>query len=486
MRGSIAFLLTVLLTAPVSAQKSESLALAHVTVIDMTGPRPKPEMTVVITGNRITAIGRSSEISLPENARVVDASGKFLIPGLWDMHVHTVYDSAKDTETTFFPLLVANGITGIRNPGSIFSLGQINEWRKRAAAGDLIAPRIIIGQQVDGPGGVNVSFVYRVKNEAEARAAVQRIKREGFDFAKLYSRLSRAEFFAAAEEARRLGIISAGHVPLGVNDGEAAEAGLKSIEHLEGMLVSTSSDEARIRKAWLEYEAKILALKGKPAPPELEEENFRSIAASLDTFSEEKAGRLYALFVRNGTYHCPTLVIHQAWGSLRNPDIFNDPHLRYVPVKQRKSVNFYLEPARSWPVEWKAITERLFQDRLRMVRDMQHAGVELLAGTDTAYGYPVAGFALHEELRLFVQAGLSPMEALKTATYNPAKYLGLLDSLGTVEQGKIANLVLLEANPLDDIGNTQRINAVIINGRYLPKEQLQRMLSEIEAAANKR
>jgi Amidohydrolase family len=488
VRGSIAFLLTVLLAASVSAQKSagQSLVLTHVTVIDMTGAAPKPEMTVVITGNRIKAIGRSSEISLPENARVVDASGKFLIPGLWDMHAHTVYDSAKDTETTFFPLLVVNGITGIRDPGSIFSLGQINEWRKRAVAGDLLAPRIIVGQQVDGPGGPNVSFVYRVKNEAEARAAVQRIKREGFDFVKPHHRLSRETFFAAADEARRLGIVFAGHVPLAVNDGEAAEAGLKSIEHLEGMLVSTSSDEARIRKAWLESEAKVFALNGKPAPPEPEEENLRWAAASLDTFSEEKAGRLYALFVRNGTYHCPTLVIHQAWGALGDPGKFNDPHLRYVPVKLRKSVNFYLEPARSWPVEWKAITERLFQDRLRMVRDMHRAGVELLAGTDTAYAYPVAGFALHEELRLFVQAGLSPLETLKTATYNPAKYLGLLDSLGTVEQGKIADLVLLEANPLDDIGNTQRINAVIVSGRYLPKEQLQGMLNDIEAAANKR
>jgi imidazolonepropionase-like amidohydrolase len=129
---------------------------------------------------------------------------------------------------------------------------------------------------------------------------------------------------------------------------------------------------------------------------------------------------------------------------------------------------------------------RLFQFRLRMVKDMQRAGVELLAGTDTAYGYPVAGFALHDELRLFVQAGLTPLEALKTATYNPARYLGLLDSLGTVEQGKTADLVLLEANPLDGISNTQRINAVIMNGRYLPKEELQRMLAHIEAAANRR
>jgi hypothetical protein len=416
---------------------------------------------------------------------IVDASGKYLIPGLWDMHLHTVYGSAKDTESTLFPLLVANGITGIRNPGSTFSITQINRWRQLIADGKLTGPRIFIGQMVDGPGGDNVSFVYRVKTESQARAAVQRIKREGFDFVKVYGRLSRTAFFAAADEARRSGIPFAGHVPTSVNDGEASDAGQKSIEHLEGMLVSTSSEEERIRKEWLEYEAKLLALNGRPVPTELEDENFKFVTESLDSFDEEKARRLYALFVRNETYHCPTLVIHQAWGSLRNPAFFEDPRLRYVPLKHRKSVNFYLDPARSWSTERKAVTERLFQYRMRMVRSMQRAGVELLAGTDTAYGYPVPGFALHDELGLFVQAGLTPMDALRTATYNPAKYFGLLNSLGTVEPGKIADLVLLNANPLDDIGNTKKIEAVIVNGRYFSRDHLDKLLVDIEAAAKR-
>jgi len=189
--------------------------------------------------------------------------------------------------------------------------------------------------------------------------------------------------------------------------------------------------------------------------------------------------------VRNGTYQCPTLVIHQAWASLRHPEFFEDPRLRYIPVKHRKSVDFYLDPARSWSTERKVVTERLFQDRLRMVSSLQRAEVELLAGTDASFGYPVAGFALHDELGLFVQAGLTPMEALKTATYNPAKYFGLLNSLGTVEPGKIADLVLLNANPLDDIGNTKRIEAVIVNGRYLSRTHLDKLLIDIEAAAKR-
>jgi len=480
----LALAVLVLISANPSAIATEPrLALTHLTVIDMTGAPPKPDMTVIIEGQKIISIASSTETPAPRDAVIVDASGKYLIPGLWDMHLHTVYGSAKDTESTLFPLLVANGITGIRNPGSLFSITQINRWRGLIADGVLIGPRIFIGQQVDGPGGQNVSFVYRVKTESQARAAVQRIKREGFDFVKVYSRLSRAAFFAAADEARRIGIPFAGHVPTSVNDGEASDAGQKSIEHLEGMLVSTSFDEERIRNGWLEYEAKVAALNGRPVPTELEDENFKFVTASLDTFDEEKATRLYAVFVRNGTYHCPTLVIHQAWGSLRNPAFFEDPGLRYVPLKLRKSVNFYLEPARSWSAERKAGTERLFQYRLRRIRDMHRAGVELLAGTDTAFGYPVAGFALHDELGLLVQAGLTPMEALKTATYNPAKYFGLLSSLGTVEPGKIANLVLLNANPLDDIGNTKKIEAVIVNGRYLSRKQLDQLLADVEAAA---
>src|SRR5712692_1894635 len=154
MRKLIVILLTILLSIFIVARTkpaNPSLVLIHITVIGMTGAPAKPDMTVVITGNRIAGLGRSGEVAVPQDSRIVDGKGKFLIPGLWDMHVHTVYDSASDTETTFLPLLVANGITGIRNPGSIFSIEQINQWRKRAAEGGLLAPRIIVGQQIDGP-----------------------------------------------------------------------------------------------------------------------------------------------------------------------------------------------------------------------------------------------------------------------------------------------------------------------------------------------
>ena len=404
MKNCLALFVIALLPSLLFAQTKtaqRSLVLTQITIIDMTGAPPKSDQTVIITGDRIAALGKSGELAVTQNAFVVEAAGKFLIPGLWDMHIHTVYDKAEDTEKTLLPLFIVNGITGVRNLGSINSLEQINKWRKAAAEGKLLAPRLVIGQQIDGLGGVNVPFVYRVKDESEARAAVQRIKREGFDFVKVYSRLSREAYFAVADEANRSGIPFAGHVPYAVNDGEASDKGQKSIEHLEGMLFSVSSDESRIRREWLDYEAKTAALNGKPSPPELEAQQFRLITDGLNTYDADKATRLYARFAQNGTYHCPTLVIHQAWASLSHLAFFNDARLRYVPPRQRKSVNFYLDPARSWPPERKAITERLFQYRLRMVGDMNRAGVKLLAGTDTGTGFPVVGFALHDETRPF-------------------------------------------------------------------------------------
>ena len=487
-RHTLTLLLIVLLPLVLLAEArptNYSLILTHVTIIDMTGSLPRPDMTVVITGNRIAGLGRSGEIQLPQSARVVDTSGKYLIPGLWDMHAHTVYDRATDVERTLLPLFVANGITGIRDMGSTISIEQINRWRRSAADGNLMAPRIIVGQQVDGIGGPKVSYVYRVTNESEARTAVHRIKREGFDFAKVYGRLSREMYFAVAEEAKRESIPFAGHVPPSVSLCEASNAGQKSIEHLYDILTDASTDEARLRRTWVEREARVLALNGRAMPPELEEQEFSLLAEAMNTYSEEKAARLFALLARNGTYECPTLVIHHTWGSLAAPTLLNDTRRRYVPVRQRRSVNLYLDAARTWSADRKSFVNRLYQTRLRLVGAMSRAGVDIIAGTDTADGYPVAGFSLHDELGLYVQAGLTPMEALRTATYNPAKYFGMLDSLGTIEQGKIADLLLLDANPLDDIANTMRIDAVVLNGRLLPREVLQRMLAAIEAAANR-
>jgi imidazolonepropionase-like amidohydrolase len=485
MKNLLGLLLTILLPALLFAQANtanHSLVLTHVTVIDMTGEPPKSDQTVIITGDRIVALGKSGEIVMPQDAFVVEATGKFLIPGLWDMHVHLNYETVHQVEQSLFPLLVANGVTGVRdfwNLHDVEGMKQIRKWRKGIAASELMAPRLAaVGRGIDGPAGGN-AFI-RVKHESEARAAVRRIKREGYDFVKIYSNLSRESFFAIADEAKKQNLPFAGHVPFTVGAVEASDAGMRSMEHLLETLTPSSTMGAELKKAELELVKKISSLNGKPLTAELKEEDRRIAERFIDTYSDEKAASLFARLAQNDTWQCPTLVIFQMWASVGNKDLFKDTRLKYVPLSVRVKDKQYLDAMLSWSEEEISHRKKLYQLRLRQVNAAHHAGVKFLAGTDATSTFPVHGFSLHDELALFVKAGLTPMEALQTATINPAKFLALTDSLGTIEKGKLADLLLLDANPLDDINNTKTIAAVITNGRYLPKAKLQGILSNIE------
>ncbi len=488
MRKPLSLLLTVFLSVlPVVQAKGmaqpQPLVFTHVTVIDMTDAPAKSDMTVVIIGDRVTAVDKSGKVRMPKDAQVVNASGKFLIPGLWDMHMHTNWYKPKEVEERFFPLLVANGVTGVREMGSIHSVEQFNRWRERSAAGKLLAPRIIVGKFVDGVGGSSLAL--QVKNESEARAAVQRIKREGHDFVKVYSGLSRESFLAVAVEAKRLNIPFAGHVPFVMNAGEASDAGIKSIEHLAEFNTSAATDEDKLRQEELSFGKRFAGLPKRDS--QLEEAKLT--AKFLDSYSEEKAKQLFARFTRNDTWQCPTLIVTRSFAFANDSGTYADPNFRYILAERRLKDAFYWNDLRSRPAEQYAVWNRGYQLRLRQINAAHLAGVQFLAGTDTgSFGssYPIAGFSLHDELELFVQAGLTPMEALQTATLNPAKYLGMSDSLGTIEVGKIADFVLLEANPLENIRHTRRINAVVVNGRYWSKETLGKMLAGVEAAAHRK
>jgi imidazolonepropionase-like amidohydrolase len=481
MRNVFVLLLIIILHAALFSQTRQgatpqTIAFTHVTVIDPASAAIRRDMTVVITGNRISALGKTGEVAMPKEAQVVDATGKFMIPGLWDMHAHFVYE-ARDVEKFYFPLQVANGVTGVRDMGSVrHSIGRIKDWRARIAEGELIGPRI---------GQTGMFLAHKGDDEGVARASVQRIKRSGYDFVKVYSFISRVSFFAAVDEMKRQGIPFAGHVPAALNAGEASEAGQHSMEHLQEMLTSSSTNEAELRKESADWGKRVVEAQGKPLTPALIEEGWRLMDKHIETYSEEKATQLAARFVQHNTWHCPTLVVNRMWALRERPEVvLSDPRARYIPASQRQAWLRSAEAQRSYPVDWFAAERRKDELHLRMVKLLHNAGVGILAGAD-ATGYPFPGFSLHDELALLVQAGLTPLEALRTATFNPAKYLGLLDSLGSIEPGKLADLALLDADPLEEISNTKRIYAVVVNGRYLPKERLQKMLAEIEAAANK-
>jgi len=439
-------------------------------VIDVTGGRAKPDMTVLIEGGHIVALGMVGKIKVPHGAEVIDGSGKYLMPGLWDMHVH------EWNRESFFPLFIANGITGVRD---MFSpLPPIKQWRQEIAGGTTVGPHIFAaGIFVDGPYPFCKPCTIAVSNAEEGRKAVLKVKEIGADFIKVYSMLPRDAYFAIADEAKRQHMVFAGHVPEFVSAAEASDAGQKSIEHLMGVLVACSAKEAELRKT---NEAKLRA-EGIRADTAMLEQ-----VAALDSFDEKKASALFARFAKNGTWMCPTLTVLRAVAFSGEADFRNDPRIKYIPNSLKQ---LFWEDAFGWKEhtpEFNAQARRVFQKQLEVVGMMNRAGVRIVAGTDTANPYVFPGFSLHEELDLLVQAGLTPAEALRTATINPARYFDMEKSLGTVEKGKIGDLVLLDANPLMDINNTRKIVAVIVGGRYFPKETLEKMLADVEAIADKK
>lgn len=441
MRKTLALLpmilLSPLLVAQVNAAQSQSLAFNHVTVIDMTGAQPGPDMAVIIQANRIIAMGKSAKMRMPNDARVIDAEGKFLIPGLWDMHVHL--GNGDFDKGSYLSLFIANGVTGIR---IMEGLPEHHLWRKEIEGGMLLGPRMVIASRIiDGPKTF-LSEVVIVSDEAEAREVVRKAKREGADFVKVHDNVPRESYFALVNEANRLGLPVEGHVPISITAKEASEAGQRSIEHLTGL------DEAKSNSA--------------------------------------KAEDLLAIFKKNQTWQCPTLIMRHNYAFLNDDSFANDPRLKYVEPSSRARWLRMTKEAATWPADEATKRKEIIRKEDALVGKVQKAGVGILAGTDDANPYCFPSFSLHDELALLVQAGLTPMQALQAATINPAKFLNKLNSLGTIEKGKIANLVLLEANPVENIGNTRRINAVVVNGRYFPKKALQKMLVEVAIAANRK
>jgi hypothetical protein len=431
------------------------IAFTHVTIIDVTGGQARRDMTVVVTGDRISAIG-DSKLSAPAGAQIVDATSKFLIPGLWDMHVHWY---ARDT----FTLFTANGVTGVRE---MFGNPDLLRWREQIAKGSLVGPRMVVASPiVDGPEPVWPNSI-SVRNEEEGRKAVRKVKEWGADFVKVYALLPRNAYFGIADEAKQQGISFVGHVPYSVSPAEASDAGQKSIEHLTGILIACSDKETELREKVVKE--KSLGARGR--------------ATLLETYDEKKAADLFARFVRNQTWQCPTLTVLRANAYVGDEILRRDGRLKYVPrqMKERWSRRIAYQSGGD-----NDGAKEVFHKELKIVGAMQKAGVPIVAGTDTGNPFCFPGFSLHDELALLVMAGLTPVEALRSATLNPAKFFGLDQTLGTIEPGKIADLVLLDANPVEDIRNTQRIYAVVSNGRLFDRKALDKLLGDAEGAASR-
>ena len=436
-------------------------ALVHANVVDVRDGSIVRDATVTIEGNRIASIAPVGPP--PRGATVVDATGKYVIPGLWDMHVHWY-------EERYLPLFIANGVTGVRQMWG-FTLNQ--QWRDRIEAGTLLGPRQSIASAIlDGPQPIWPGSV-AVKDAEAGRAALRDAKAAGFDFIKVYTLLPRDAFFAIAEQSKAQQVPFAGHVPNTVRASEAADAGMQSVEHLTGVLLESSSREEAIRKAYAAADG----------PAALMKAGRESAAELLATYDEAKAAALFARFVKAGTWQCPTLVVNRSFASLDDPALASDPRLRYVPQSFREMWNPKNDfRSRDVTADDYATRRKTFDRQQQVVGAMSKAGVRFVAGTDTGNPYCFPGFSLHDELALLVEAGLSPLQSLQAATRNAAELAGRAD-LGTVEKGKLADLVVLDANPLEDIRNTTKIAAVVFDGRYHGREELAGMLAGVEKVA---
>ncbi len=447
---------------------STATYITDVTVIDPENSKEIQDRTVIICDDRISEVRDSEGIKPPAGAKVVDGRGKYLIPGLWDMHVHALFP---ERVGSMFPMFVANGVLGIRDMGTSMPLADIERLRQEIASGSRLGPRFVAaGPLLDGrPKPLRPNFL-AITTPEQGRATVDSLKGDGADFIKVYSWLSRDTFLAIAGEANKLKIPFAGHVPFSVPALEASDAGMKSMEHLHGVVLSCSALEDELRFEML-----------KPGVNLSSSERIRlEMDEAAASYDRRKATKVFEHLAKNRTWQVPTLDVVVPYAYSFDARVTTDPRLKYIPasVQQR------------WSEEAKSSTDgtikaKTFEQRSQIVGAMQRAGVPMLAGTDAAWyqPYTYAGFSLHDELSLLVRAGLTPAEALQSATINPARFLGMEKDLGTIEEGKVANLVLLDADPLADIHNTTKILEVFLAGKEFPRPALDQMLKEAEAAA---
>jgi hypothetical protein len=443
----------------------------------LTSPaRLAADSTVVIADSRLTAVGPSSPLHIPGGTRVIDASGKFLIPGLADMHVHlTGAGEPMGSREFILPLLIANGVTTVRDMGG--SVALLKQLRQEIASGNRIGPQIFFtGPYLDGDPPYFQPCII-VRNAQDAIAGVQQLKSDGVDFIKVQSRLQPAAYFAIADASRHAGMRYVGHVPDAIS-ARRFPAG-SSIEHLTGVLLACSTREDELRRRQL----------AAPSPYGSVNQSLERLRTwqqdLLDSHSEKKAAQLFQTFVANHTWQVPTfpLLIHLAFLTPES-DLAHDSRMKYVPAGVRKIWDKSRREslANQGAAEFQMRRE-LAKRSLSVFKQMHAAGVPVMAGTDTSAPNVFPGFALHEDLYYFVQAGLTPLEALQAATVKPAEFLGRAAEQGTIAPGNRADLVLLNANPLDDIRNTQKIDAVIVNGKLLNGRDLDALLAKVAAFA---
>lgn len=458
---------------------ADEIAFNHVTVVDVVGGRLIPDQVVRVSGERIVDVAPSIAVTIPRATRVVDATGRFLIPGLWDMHAHYFDVDTPGCPEVTFPLTVAHGVTGARDVEGYLDL--LLAWRAEVESGRMIGPQLVgTGPMIDGVPVVYPPMSVVARTPEDGRRIVDALAERGSDFVKAYEMLRRDTFFAIVDQAKKRGLPVATHVPLTVLAGEASDAGVRSFEHLRNLELACSRDAEALlaeRTGMLEAGAGRIGMELRT------EIHWAQRTRALESHDPERCAALLRKLVANNTWQTPTLFLgtREAF----RPDLSDGVRetLRWVPDLQRADWEAWSARVSALTAEAAAARRTHADWLLQLVRRMREEGVGLLAGTDISVQWMVPGAGVHEELRSLVEAGLTPVEALRTATWNAARYFERGGELGAVAPGRTADLVLIDGDPLVDIRNARRIRAVVVKGRYLDRPMLDSMLATAERMA---
>jgi len=453
-----------------SRLEAQSLTITNATVIDVSTGALRRGTTIVVDSNRIASVTPSSAAVRP-HGRVVDAKGLYVLPGLWDMHTHAYFGWPRDFGDNYvLPLFIANGITGIRDMGS--DLEAVLSARSDVARHRLVGPRMVVsGPMLDGP---KVAFAasMAIATPDDGRKAVDTLATRGVDFIKIQSGVPRDAYFAIADEAKKRGIVIEGHVPDAIRASEAVAAGQRTFEHLIGIFEASTPDEDS-------FITRRYGAGGDSA-------TNKYLAAFLDRYDPTREANVIKLLATNTVWQCPTLYWERGQWLVDVIDYTKDPDIAYTPQTwvAKKFPEMQKSIAGSMDTDPLGVRRRFVDHELDIVRKLHAAGVPLLAGTDTPAGVDVTpGISLHLELQRFVAAGLTPLQALQTATINPARFLGKSADFGSVEPGRIADLLILRANPLENIANTRAIAGVVADGKYWSQVEIDQLRARLRRVA---
>ena len=434
--------LSTFLSAQSLPAPQESLIFTNVNIVDTGEGRVERNMTVVIEQGKIRSIARFGLIAGGHGMRVVNAAGKYLIPGLWDMHAHTAERRASWDEKVIYPLYLANGVTAVRDMGGDPIL--LAERRQHLERGDLLGPHVFVEEHGSRPPAQSDS----VTLPAEAR---------------------RDSYVPIVAQSSELTIPF--HSSERVTIAELTAQGNRSVEQLGGILLACSSQEQSLR------ELRLQALtRGDLA-------TYSSLRLeTMATYDPQKARQLFLDLALHATWQVPTLVWSQTMARLDDPQFSSDSRLAYVPRAVRSQWDPKVLMRHLSADEFASVKKEAARD-LELTNAMHRIGVQFLAGTDAPDPYVVPGFSIHDELEWMVKSGFSAGQALQAATFNPALYMVKLDQYGVVKPNHVADLVLLDGNPLEDIRNTRKISAIVLGGKYFSRSDLDQMLAEVKQQA---